>query len=162
MAVNGKVILGVSALGVGIIGTGLLLAGCGSRGAGGGGRVPTDGPMSDLTKSFMDQLKPNSATREQRLDVTRDAVRHVTNDEGIPTGAYDGARLLRAADTHAYGTPAIGNPAIDVRGDGSATFNEIRHVVRHFDVDSSGVLDFDEVRAFQAEASLQWVPARSA
>ena len=155
-----KVILGVSALGVGVIGSGLLLAGCGNRG-GGGGRVPSDGPMSELTKSLMNQLKPNSATRDQRLDVTRDAVRHVTNDAGAPTGAFDGTRLLRAADTHAYGTPAITNPAIDVKGDGSATFNEIRHVVRHFDADSSDSLDFAEIRSFEAEAGVRWIPARA-
>jgi hypothetical protein len=69
----------------------------------------------------------------------------------------DGTRLLAAADAHAYGTPTIIDPAIDKQGDGFATFNEIRHVVNHFDVDASGGFDGAETHAFQAEVGIKWL-----
>lgn len=106
--------------------------------------------MSELSKGLMVTLKPGES---QRLSVTRDAVRRAEN------GAWDGSRLLQAADTHAYGTPAIGSPAVDVQGDGFATFNEVRHVVRHFDADASGVFDFSEIRTFEAAVGIRWIPS---
>jgi hypothetical protein len=136
------------------IGAAALLAGCGQSGP----KVATDGPMSDLTKTLWQDLKPGSLGRNPRLNVATEAVRQVQTD-GRTNGAYDGTALLRAADSHAYGTPAIGDPAIDVQNDGYATFNEVRQVVRHFDADNSGQLDWDEVRAFEGEAGIRWVPA---
>jgi hypothetical protein len=141
----------------GVIGAGALLAAC----SGGGPKVAQDGPMGDLTKSLMQNLKPGSLGRSPRLSVASEAYRQVTNDDGRVTGAYDGARLLRAADSHAYGTPAIGDPMIDVQDDGFATFNEVRQVVRHYDADNSGAFDLDETRAFEGPdgASIRWIPA---
>ena len=106
--------------------------------------------MSELSKSLMATLKPGES---QRLSVTGDAVRRASN------GAWDGTRLLQAADSHAYGTPTIGSPTVDVQADGFATFNEIRHVVRHFDADASGAFDFAEIRAFESAAGVRWIPA---
>jgi hypothetical protein len=152
MQINGKVIAGIAA-GVGIVaGAGLLLSACGNRSGG----APQDGPMSDLTKDLMSHLKPGN---NARLSVTADAVRRVTADDGHATGAFDGARLLQAADAHAYGTPTIGNPTVDVQNDGFATFNEIRHVVRHYDVDQSGAFSHEEAQAFEAADGIRWIPA---
>lgn len=110
-------------------------------------------PMSDLTLSLMDQLKPGvSRAARPALDVQRDAIRRETN------GAMDGTRLLQAADAHAYGTPAAADPARDVRGDGTATFEELRHVVASFDADGSGRLDNTEVRTFEQTVGLRWLP----
>jgi hypothetical protein len=155
MQLNGKFILGAAVAVGGVIGAGALLAAC----SGGGPKVAQDGPMADLTKTLMQDLKPGSLGRNPRLSVTSDAYRQVQNDDGRTTGAYDGAALLRAADSHAYGTPAIGDPAIDVQNDGFATFNEVRHVVRHFDADNSGAYDLDELRAFEGAAGIRWIPA---
>jgi len=93
------------------------------------------------------------------VDVATEAVHQVTSDDGRPTGAYDGTRLLQAADTFAYGTPTILEPTFDKQGDGTATFNEIRHVVRHFDVDTSGGFGNAEARAFEAAVGITWMPA---
>ena len=133
-------------------GAGLLLAACG----GGPKRTPQDGPMADLTKDLMERIKPGN---RGRLNVATEAVRQVTNDDGRPTGAYDGARLLRAADEHAAGTPTIVDPQVYIKGDGWATFNEIRHVVRSYDADSSGIFDAGETAAFQAAVDVAWIPA---
>lgn len=155
MQVNGRFILGAALAVGGVIGAGALIAAYSNRGP----KVSQDGPMGDLTTTLMQDLKPGSLGRNPRLSVANDAYRQVQNDDGRTTGAYDGARLLQAADSHAYGTPAIGDPTIDVQGDGFATFNEVRQVVRHFDADGSGAFDLDETRAFEAAAGIRWIPA---
>lgn len=142
---------GIAAIG---IGSAITLAACGRS------STPTDGPMSELTIQIFERLDPGSSRGAKQLDVTRQAVREVLRDDGSSRGAYDGTRLLRAADAHAYGTPTIGDPVRDVKGDGMATFNEVRHVVRQFDLDASNGFDSDEKVAFQAAVGVEWrVPA---
>lgn len=129
------------------VGAAVGIAACGS----GGGAKADDGPMSDVTRGLMDQLKP----RANSLDVRTQAVRQAGS------GAYDGTRLLQAADAHAYGTPAIGDPTQDVKGDGKATFNEVRQVVRGFDANANDALESAELRAFEGTVGIRWVPAGS-
>jgi hypothetical protein len=133
------------------IGGAIALAAC----TGGGSRP--DGPMAELTSELLAQLKPG--WRSGGLNVATQAVREVRGDDGALRGSYDGSRLLQAADSHAYGTPTIGDPIQDVAGDGTATFNEVRQVVRSFDSDDSLVLERPEVVAFEAEVGVRWLPA---
>jgi hypothetical protein len=142
-------VAGLAALG---IGAAAALAAC-------TGRKADDGPMGDLTTSLIQQLKPG--WRSGALDVASDAVAVVRRDNGSIQGTYDGTRLLQAADAHAYGTPAIGTPAADVQGDGKATFNEVRQVVRAFDEDSSGSWSGAESSAFEQAVGIRWIPGES-
>ena len=111
--------------------------------------------MGELTTDLMRRLVPNAGGS---LDVATQSKQVVRNGSGGVQGTYDGTRLLVAADAHAYGTPAILDAAKDVQNDGRASFNEIRHVVRHFDVDASNVWDQAEARAFEAEVGIRWIP----
>lgn len=146
---TGWKIAGAAVLGVGAA---IGLAACGGKGQ------KTDGPFGDLSAELMKDLVPS--WRSGGLDVATQAVRQVRADDGHVTGSFDGTRLLRAADSHAYGTPEIGDPAIDVQGDGKATFNEVRQVVRHFDTDRNDVFSNAESVAFEREAGLKWLPGQ--
>ncbi len=132
----------------------LLLSACGNRGGG----SKADGPMGDLTKDLFDRLKPGSSGP---LDVATQSIREIRRDNGTLQGTYDGTRLLTAADAHAYGTPAILDAQRDVQGDGRATFNEVRQVVRHFDADADLTWNQDETRAFEAAVGIRWIPGTS-
>jgi hypothetical protein len=134
---------GLAAIGVGIAATLTACSGGAKKPA------PANGDMSDLTTDLMSRLKPGAT----KLNVSTDAIRRFSN------GALDGTRLVQAADTHAYGTPTIIDPAKDVRGDGFASFNEVRHVARHFDTDATGTWNQDETRAFEAAVGIRWIPA---
>jgi hypothetical protein len=147
---TGWKVAGIAALGIGA--SALLLSACGK----GGGK--TDGPMGDLTKDLFDRLKPGSSGP---LDVATQSVREIRRDNGSLQGTYDGTRLLTAADAHAYGTPAILDPERDVQGDGRASFNEVRQVVRSFDADADLVWSQDESRAFEAAVGIRWIPGVS-
>ncbi|MCW2921143.1 MAG: hypothetical protein JWL76_1017 [Thermoleophilia bacterium] len=142
---------GLVALGLGA--GALVLSACGTRGSG-----ATDGPMSDLTKDLFDRLKPGS---KGPLDVATQGVREIRRDNGTLQGTYDGTRLLTAADAHSYGTPAIIDPQRDVQGDGKASFNEVRQVVRHFDADADLAWSQDEARAFEGAVGIRWIPGVS-
>jgi len=154
ISVRAKVLIGV-ALGAGAA---LTLAACGGASGGTKGPKPSE-PLQDLTTTLMGYLHEGKYAKGHQLDVATEAVHQVTSDDGRPTGAYDGTRLLQAADTFAYGTPTILEPTFDKQGDGTATFNEIRHVVRHFDVDTSGGFGNAEARAFEAAVGITWMPA---
>ena len=134
------------------LGAAVTLSACTSRGGGAGA---TDGPMTDLTKDLIDRLVPGS---RGPLDVATQSIHEARGDDGRVRGVYDGTRLLTAADAHAYGTPAILDAARDVQGDGRASFNEIRHVARHFDADGDLVWSAQEARAFEAEVGIRWIP----
>lgn len=112
--------------------------------------------MGDLTKDLIDRLAPGA---RGPLELATQSVRQIRGDDGAIRGVYDGARLLAAADSHAYGTPAILDAQRDVKGDGRASFNEIRQVARHFDVDGSLVWDQAESRAFEREVGIRWIPS---
>ncbi len=130
------------------IGAAALLAAC-------TGGPKTDGPMGELSGELMKKLDPG--WRGSGLSLATQSLREVKHEDGSVRGVYDGTRLLAAADAHAYGTPTIIDPATDVQGDGKATFNEVRHVVRHFDTDESGAFSWDEERAFRNEVGIAWV-----
>jgi hypothetical protein len=149
---TGWKVAGLAALGIGA--GAVLLSACGTK----GGSTPANGPMADLTKDLFDRLKPGS---RGPLDVATQGVREVRRDNGTLQGTYDGTRLLTAADAHAYGTPAILDAQRDVQGDGKATFNEVRQVVRHFDGDANLTWDVDEARAFEAAVGIRWIPGTS-
>ena len=132
------------------VGAAALLAAC-------TGGAKTDGPMGPLAGDLMKQLDPS--WRGSGLDLATQSVREVRGEDGRVRGTYDGTRLLQAADAHEYGTPTITDPAADVRGDGTATFNEVRHVLRHFDVDESGDFSTSERRAYNDAVGMKWLPA---
>lgn len=113
--------------------------------------------MADLTSDLLRQLQPG--WRSSGLNVATQSVREVRGDDGAVRGSFDGSRLLQAADAHAFGTPTLGDSVKDIAGDGTATFNEVRQVVRSFDVDSSLVLERSEITAFEAEVGVRWLPA---
>lgn len=144
----GLKVAGFAALGAGAA---VALAACTGRGAG-----KDDGPMADFAAGMMQQLQPS--WKSGGLDVATQSVREI-REGGTIRGRYDGTRLLQAADEHRFGTPAISDPAADVKGDGSATFNEVRHVARHFDVNADGVLQRAEQRSFEQEVGIRWLPA---
>lgn len=148
---TGWKVAGIAALGIGA--SALLLNACGTRGG-----AKADGPMADLTKDLFDRLKPGSSGP---LNVATQGIREVRRDNGSLQGTFDGTRLLTAADAHAYGTPTIVDAQRDVQGDGSASFNEVRHVVRHFDADANLTWDVDEARAFEAAVGIRWIPGVS-
>lgn len=141
---------GAAALGIGVA---ALLAACGAN------QTKNTGPMSGFTSDLIKRLHPDAIRGAQQLSLASDSVLRITDETGRFRGVYDGTRLLAAADAHAHGTPAITDPALDVRGDGTATFNELRQVVRHFDANASDDFDVDEVRAFEAEVGIRWIPA---
>ncbi len=145
---NAWKVAGIAALGMGAVAL-ATFAGCSAQGE------KTDGPMGDLSAELMKTLVPS--WKRGGLDVATQGTRAVTRDNGSVQGTYDGTRLLRAADAHSYGTPQIGDPAVDVASDGKATFNEVREVVRHFDADSSGAFDLAETRSFESEVGIRWV-----
>lgn len=142
---RGWQLAGAVALG---LGTAAVLTAC-SRGSN------VSGPMADLTKDLIDRLKPGSTGP---LDVATEGVREYRDEDGRLRGTMDGTRLLQAADAHAYGTPEVIDVAKDVRGDGRASFNEVRQVVRHFDVDGSLEWSVDESLAFEREVGIRWIP----
>lgn len=131
----------------GVLGVGALvtLAACSSA---------PKGPDADLTAMRFDDLKPNE---RKQLSLAEDSVRVLKRDDGSVQGAYDGTRLLKAADTHAYGAPVI-TTAKDLQGDGIATFNEVRQVVFAFDTDHSDSFSSDEKRAFESAVGVVWTP----
>jgi hypothetical protein len=134
---------------IGVVGA-LTLAACGTKGQGGG-------PDAALTDEFMKDLHPDSIRGVKQLSLATDS-RHTYKDtDGRIQGTMDGTRLLAAADAHAYGTPTITDPLVDKQNDGFATFNEIRHVVSHFDVNANDGLDPDETTAFQAAVGIHWI-----
>ncbi len=143
-------VAGLAALG---LGAAVVLGACTGRG---GGSTPADGPMGDLTKDLIDRLVPGS---RGPLELATQSVRTIKGDDGAIRGVYDGTQLLAAADTHAYGTPAVLDAQRDVQGDGRASFNEIRHVARHFDADANLVWDQAEARAFEREVGIRWIPS---
>lgn len=145
---TGWKVAGLAALG---LGAAALLGACTNRGG-----SKADGPMGDLTKDLIDRLVPGSSGP---LDLATQSVQQVRGDDGAVRGVYDGTRLLAAADTHAYGTPAVIDAQRDVQGDGRASFNEIRHVARHFDADANLVWDQAEARAFEREVGIRWIPS---
>jgi hypothetical protein len=145
---TGWKVAGFAALG---LGAAALLGACANRGGGG----KADGPMGELTKDLFDRLKPGSTGP---LDVATQGIREIRRDDGSLQGTYDGTRLLAAADAHAYGTPAIIDAQRDVLGDGRASFNEVRQVVRHFDADANLTWSQDETRAFEAAVGIRWIP----
>lgn len=116
------------------------------------------GPMAGLTNARMNELHPDGYRGPQQLSLATDSIREARTKSGALQGTYDGTRLLRAADDHAYGSPAI-STAADVKGDGIATFNEVRQVMSAFDADGSHQLEFDEVFAFEAAVGIRWTPA---
>lgn len=122
----------------------------------GGGKGTDTGPMGELSGGLMRQLDPS--WKSGGLNLATQSVREI-RDGGQLRGSYDGTRLLQAADEHRFGTPAIGVPEQDVKGDGSATFNEVRHVVRHFDANADGALQNAERIAFEQEVGIRWLPA---
>lgn len=144
---------GLAALG---IGAAVALAACGPSSSSKG-----TGPMALLSNQLMDNLHPEGYRGAQQLNLATDSTRAVTRPDGSVQGSYDGTRLLQAADSHAYGTPTIGDPAKDLKGDGIATFNEVRHVVQHFDTDGSLAFDGDENRAFEGAVGIRWIPGTS-
>ncbi|MCW2924353.1 MAG: hypothetical protein JWM98_1757 [Thermoleophilia bacterium] len=144
-------VAGVAALG---IGAAAALAGC----AGGGSKKGT-GPMAELTDDVFSKLHPQAFRGARQLSLATDSKHPELRDDGTLQGTYDGTLLLQAADSHKYGTPQVTDPVLDVKGDGTATWNEVREVVRHYDADASGAFDADESRAYGAGDGLRWVPA---
>lgn len=144
-------IAGAAALG---IGAAVALSACAGGSRKGGGS--DDGPMGEVSKGLMRTLVPS--WKSGGLDVASQGVREV-RDGGTLRGRFDGTRLLQAADEHRFGTPTIGDPAVDVAGDGTATFNEVRHVVRHYDANANGSLENAERRAFEGDVGVRWLPA---
>lgn len=138
------------ALGTSVIGTCALVAACKP--------AASSGPAGELTKSLMEQLHGGSFRGTPKLDVVKDARIERRNDAGESTGAYDGSRLLQAADSHALGTPEIID-AGDVKNDGTATFNEVRQVVRAYDRDQSGSIDTPAEQREFAAVDILWIPA---
>ena len=142
---RGWQLAGAIALGVGAA---VTLGACANR-------SNVSGPMADLTKDLIDRLKPGSTGP---LEVATEGVCEYRDDDGRLRGTMDGTRLLQAADAHAYGTPEVIDVAKDVQGDGRATFNEVREVVRHFDADASLDWSAEEATAFEREVGIRWIP----
>ncbi|MCW2928280.1 MAG: hypothetical protein JWM86_2248 [Thermoleophilia bacterium] len=143
---------GAAVLGVGIAATLSACAGRGSTPSQGGG------PMGELTDELMTQLHPEAFRGARQLRLDSESIRTVRDGDRL-RGSFDGTRLLQAADAHAYGEPTIADPAADRLGDGIATFNEIRHVVRHFDGDGSLAFSGTENHAFQDAVGIRWISA---
>ena len=140
------------------IGAAAVITSCAVGRSGGGSSG--SGPMAGLTNQLMANLAGSTRAPAQ-LSLATQSTFTVKRDNGSIQGVYDGRSLLTAADTHQYGTPTITDAAKDKRGDGIATFNEVRHVVQHFDADGS--LDFNttEKQTFEATAGLRWIPGDS-
>lgn len=146
-------IAGAAALGIGAM---ALLGACASTRKPGGGE-PQD-ELSSLANALMRQAHP-SHRNGGSLDVATQAVQQVRGEGGRLVGAYDGTRLLRAADEHRFGAPVNADPSVDVANDGTATFVEVREVLRHFDADGSNSFQRDELRAFESAVGVEWKPA---
>jgi hypothetical protein len=116
------------------------------------------GPLAGTTNSMMDLLHPAAYHGRQQLLLATDSVREIHRANGSLQGTYDGTALLKAADSWSYGTPGIMNPRRDIQGDGIATFNEVRQVVRSFDADGSGVIDSHEARQLEHAIGVQYTP----
>jgi hypothetical protein len=142
---------GAVALGVGAVALASACTGGSKPGSG-----ADAGPHAELTGGLLRTLVPS--WRSGGLDVATQGVREV-REGGAARGRFDGTRLLQAADAHRFGAPAIADPAADVAGDGTATFNEVRQVVRHFDADSNGMLERAEQRSFEQAVGIRWLPA---
>jgi hypothetical protein len=119
------------------------------------------GPMAALTDEAFSNLHPDAFHGARQIDVATGSVREVRRADGSLQGTFDGTRLLRAADAQRYGAPRIADPALDVKDDGAASWNEVREVLRHFDVDASDGFDAAESRAYQAEVGVTWNPGVS-
>ena len=140
-------IAGAAALGIGAT---VALAACTGPGKGGG---TDDGPMGELSTGLIKTLVPS--WRSGGLDVATQGVREIREGSAVIV-KVDGTRLLQAADEHRFGTPTIGDPAVDVARDGTATFNEVRHVVRHYDSNADGTFQNAERAAFEREVGITW------
>lgn len=145
-----------------IVGAGALaavsavaLAACGPTSSKG------SGPMAELTDDVFGRLHPEAFRGARQLQLDTESVRAERRENGSLQGTYDGTRLLAAADDHEFGAPRIVDPELDVKGDGAASWNEVREVLRHFDVDGSGGYGASETTAYQADVGLRWIPGTS-
>lgn len=132
---------------IGLIAAGVLTS-CASRGEGQAGL----GPHGAFTKDLMNRLAPGV---RGALDVSTQST-FTVRDGNTVRGIYDGTRLLKAADAHTYGTPVIFDATKDVQGDGRASFNEVRQVVRHFYATDDIQAD---TRRFEREVGIRWIPS---
>jgi hypothetical protein len=144
MHVNFKVV-GAVALGVGAM---AVLTACASANE---GKTPEQVAGDALDKFNF------PFTNGSQLDTRGETTHPVYALDGQLQGTWDAARMLRAADDHAYGESKDFDPSLDVKGNHKASYNELVQVARHFDGDSSGVLDGVEAKQYDREAGPTWV-----
>lgn len=116
------------------------------------------GPLQPLVDDVFTNLHEGAFEGARRLSLATESTRVITREDGFMQGAWDGRKLLQAADSHAYGTPRLTDPAVDVKDDGYATPNEVREVLRHFDVDESGGYSPAEAKALEGSVGMRWIP----
>lgn len=145
MHINPRAI-GIAALGIGTVAT---LAACGSANE----NKSPEAVAADTMAKFDSNLP---FTKSYQLDVRGESSRPQFDFNGQLQGTYSAAALLSAADNHTFGTPTNADPTIDVKSNGKATFNEIVQVVRHYDADTSGLLDGAEAKQFDREMGVSF------